>query len=507
MTARVGAPSTPGRPATVPTPRNLRRELRRRRRDHSTQTLWQALDNLYLWLISVGILGSMVGTVASRAWLEVARCSGPGCVDARLVVPLPLGAAVLALALRTLVALGPLVASRASGTFLLGTPVDRRGMLLRPAAALLAGGVIVGAGLVSLLVLLTSSHPAEVGAGALAGAGLGLVAVAGAVLAQGAPKVRRVLAVGCDVVVVATLAVVPLMLFDRAVWSTDWARPGPLLAFAVVVLLVGAALVVGVVRRVGRLPRRELVAGGELLSGLAGAAASMDTSMVSDLLVARRFRMRGAAHVRRGHGSGLVGVAVREAQRSLRSPQRLALAVGLLAVPYAVDRIGVPTLTPILAAVVGYLALRPLGSGLHVVTRSPGLRRAFPVADRPLRMAFATPLLVAAALWTLAALPAVTGNSLLVFGFSAPEPATITWLALAATVAAGAIRSVTRRPVSYEGTLISTPAGALPAGFVAQMFRGPDFALVGIVPVVFGLPWLLALALPLALLAFAAYRG
>ncbi|GAA2757573.1 DUF6297 family protein [Actinopolymorpha rutila] len=507
MTARVGAPSTPGRPITVPTSRHLRRELRQRRRDHSNRTLGQALDDLYLWLFAVLMVGSMAGTTLSRAWLEIARCSGPGCVDARLVLPLPLGAAVLALAVRTLVALGPMVASRASGTFLLSTPVDRRGLLLRPAAALMAGAIVLGAGLVSVLVLLTSSHPVAIGAGALAGAGVGVVAVAASILAQGAPKVRRALGIGCDVVVVATLAVVPLLLLDRAVWSTAWARPGPLVACAAVAAVVAVALVAAVVRRIGRLPRRELVAGGELLSGLAGAAASLDTSMVSDLLVARRFRQRGAGRTLRGHGSGLVGVAVREAQRSLRSPQRLALAVGLLAVPYAVDRIGVPTLTPLLAVVVGYLALRPLGGGLHVIARSAGLRRAFPVADRPLRIAFAAPLLAAAVLWALAALPAVTGNSMLVFGFSAPEPAAVTWLALAATIAAGGIRSVTRQRVSYDGALISTPAGALPAGFVAQIFRGPDFALVGIVPLVFGLPWVLALGLPLALLAFAAFRG
>jgi hypothetical protein len=76
-------------------------------------------------------------------------------------------------------------------------------------------------------------------------------------------------------------------------------------------------------------------------------------------------------------------------------------------------------------------------------------------------------------------------------------------VALAGTIAAGVIRSATRKPVSYEGQLVSTPAGALPAGFIAQIFRGPDFVLVGILPLAFGLPWIVVLVLPLALFAFA----
>ncbi|MGW5359557.1 DUF6297 family protein [Actinopolymorpha pittospori] len=490
-------------PLVVPSPRALRRELRDRRREHSDRTIWQALDSLYLWLVSFLILGSMSGAIVARAWSQVGQCAdATSCVDARDVIPLPLGVAVFALALRMLVALGPVVSSRAGASFMLSAPVDRRGLLLRPAFALLAGGLVLGAAVVTGLVLLTSPHPTAVGAGAVAGAALGVLTVAGAILAQRTSTARKAMGICCDVLIVAALAVVPLFLFGVAVPTTAWAEPLHLLVAAVVVAVGAVAATSTAVAKLGRMPRREVVAGGDLLSGLSGAAASMDTSMVSDMLVARRFRLKGAAHTRRGHGSGLVGVAWREAQRALRSPQRLALAVVLLVVPYAVDRVGVSAAAPLVAAIVGYLAVRPLSGGLHAVSRSAGLRRMFPDDDLPLRTAFSAPLLVGAAVWSLAVVPAIEGTAGLI-GPATGVPPFAAWVALAGTIAAGVIRSARRRPVSYEGQLVSTPAGALPAGFVAQIFRGPDFVLVGILPLAFGLPWIVVLLLPVLLFTFA----
>jgi hypothetical protein len=75
------------------------------------------------------------------------------------------------------------------------------------------------------------------------------------------------------------------------------------------------------------------------------------------------------------------------------------------------------------------------------------------------------------------------------------------------TVAAGVLRAVPRKPVSFDGPLLSTPAGALPAGFVGQLFRGPDFLLVGAIPLVLGWWWPAAVVLPLILLMTAVWRG
>lgn len=506
------------RGASVVTPSALRSELRARRRAHSDRTLADALEQLYVWLFTALTLGGMAGAVVVRVWSELARCEAAGCVDARDVLPLPLGVTLVAVAVRTLVALGPVVASPAAGTFLVGTPVDRRRLLAGPATGLLAGGVLGGAGLAAVVVLLTSSAPGTLGAGAAAGAVLGLALVAAAVLAQPLPAFRRALAIGSDVLVAVAITVVALTVVvavgadvgpDAVVPSSAWADPTALRAAAALGLVPAAALVALAFHRLGRLPRRELVAGGELLTGLAGAAASMDTSLVSDLLTARRFRRLGGARSRPGLGTGPVAIAVREATRMVRSPQRLVLAAGLLVVPYALDLIAVPSAAPLVAATVGYLALRPTTAGLHTVARSAGLRRGFPMSDLALRLSFMTPALLATAVWSAAAAPAVAGGGTALFG-AGPASAT-SWptaaAALAAGIAAGLVRSATRKPVSFDGPLISTPAGALPAGFVAQLFRGPDFLVIGALPLTFGLPWPLTLGVPLALLAFALGRG
>ncbi|WP_020577823.1 DUF6297 family protein [Actinopolymorpha alba] len=494
--------------AAVPSARALRKELRARRRAHSDRTLRDALEDLYLWVFGVLMLGSMTGAVAVRLWAEISRCDTASCVNARDVVPLPLGVGVLALLLRALMALGPVWTSRAGSTFLLGTPVDRRGLLARHVRALLVGGLLGGALLVATLVLLASTRPDVVGLGAAAGAALGLTVVAGAVVAQRAPGARRVLSILSDALVLLALTAVPVFLLGVDVPAAAWARPVPLAVAAVAGSVVAGGLVVAVFRGLGRVQRRDVVAGGELLAGLSGAAASMDTSMLADVLVARRFRLLGAARSRRGRWTGLVAVAYREALRSLRSPHRLVLAVGLLVLPYAVDRLGVPSVTPLVAGALGYLAVRPFSGGLHTVARSAGLRRGFPVADFALRMAFTVPLLAAAGVWSVVAAPTVAGPSqLALFGLATNVPLGVGWAALAATIAAAAIRSATRKPVSYEGPLISTPAGALPAGFVGQVFRGPDFLLVGIAPLTFGLPWPLTLGVPLLLLLVSLRRG
>jgi Family of unknown function (DUF6297) len=481
----------------VPSARRVRKELRTLRRGHSDQTLLQALEQLYLWLFGVAMVGSMGGVVAGRAWGEIAVCETAGCVDARDALPLPIGVAVLVLCVRTLLTIGPVVASRADATWLLATPVDRRGLLVRQLTALLGGGMLAGAAMLVVVALLGGGADHAIWFAATSGSAVGLAIVAGAVVAQPFPPLRRALTTACDVLLVLAAASVPLFLLGVGVPSSRWARPLPLLVLTVVAAAVAIPLLVRAYKRLHAVPRREVVAGGGLLAGLAGAANSLDTSLISDLLVTRRFRMLGARPSRRGNGTGLGAIALRETQRWLRSPHRIVIAIGLLVVPYAASRIGVPSAVPIAAGVAGYLAVRPFAGGMHIVARSSGLRRSLPYKDVPLRLAWSAPMFAAALLWSLAIVPALPGHTPWVAG----------WLAVAAAVCAGVFRSVTRQPVSFDGPLISTPAGALPAGFVGQVFRGPDFLLAGIVLLALGLWWQAAVVLPMILLGYAIRKG
>ncbi|GAB3400675.1 DUF6297 family protein [Flindersiella endophytica] len=483
--------------AAIPSARRIQRELRTLRRGHSDQTWLQAIDQLYYWLFSIAMIGSMGGVVVHRAWGEIAVCETASCVDARDALPLPVGLAVLVLAVRTLLALGPIVASRASATWLLTTPVDRTGLLVKKLAALCLGGLVIGAGLLLSVATLGGGTASSVWLAASSGACLGLALVTAAVVAQPHPPVRRALKAICDVLLVLAIAMLPLFLLDAALASSRWMRPAPLLAVTAIAGVAAIPLLVRAITKLRAIPRREMETGGGLLTGLAGAATSMDTSLISDLLTSRRFRALGARTSRRGRGSGRAAIAIRETQRWLRSPYRIVIAAGLLVVPYAVSRIGVPSIVPITAAIAGYLGLRPFAGGLHTISRSDGLRRSLPYNDVPLRLALSAPMLAFAVLWSLAITPALPDHT----------PPVAGWIAMAAAISAGVLRSVTRQPIRFDGPLISTPAGALPAGFVAQLFRGPDFLLVGVALLALGVWWQLSVLLPFALLAFALWKG
>lgn len=483
--------------AAIPSARELRKELSTLRRGHSDQTWLQAADQLYYWVFGIAMFGSMGGVLAHRAWGEIAVCETSSCVDARDALPLPVGIALLVLSVRTLLTIGPLVASRATATWLLATPVDRRGLLAGKLAVLCLGGLAAGAVLLLAVDLLGGGEEGSALLAASSGACLGLALVAAAVVAQPHPRISRLLKAGCDVLLALAVATFPLFLLDVGLATSHWVRPAPLLAVTAVAGLSVIPLLLRAFTKLPAVPRRELEAGGGLLTGLAGAAVSMDTSLISDLLVSRRFRALGARTSRTGRRTGPAAIAIREVQRWSRSPYRIVIAVGLLVVPYAVSRIGVPSVVPVGAAIAGYLALRPFAGGLHTVARSNGLRRSLPYNDVPLRLAWSAPMLAVALLWSLAITPALPDHTPWLAG----------WIAVAAAIGAGVLRSVTRQPVSFDGPLISTPAGALPAGFVGQLVRGPDFLLVGIALLTLDVWWQAAVVLPLAVLAYAIWKG
>lgn len=530
------APALAGRQLAVgdpPSARAVRRELRARRREHSDRTFFQAFEELYLWVVAVLMVTSMGGVALRRLLSDLGACA-TGCAEARDTLAAPLAVAVLALALRVLIAVGPLVTSRASADWLLATPVDRGALMRRPMTALVIGGPVVGAVVAGAALTLAIAPASAVWPVAAAGGAFTLAAIAAATLAQAAGRSQRLLLLCCDAALALALAAIPLYLLGVSLPAVDWNLlgepafgPVPLgpvpLGLAIAGLVFAAALPLTLLayRRLGRLHRRDLVAGGGLLAGVAGAAAALDTSLLSDLLTGRRFRRLGARPSRRGRGRGLIAIAGREMLRWLRSPQRIVIAAGLLVVPYVAARLELPSAVALAAAIAGYVALRPFGGGLHVVARSAGLRRALPQSDVPLRLAWSVPTLLLTTLWCLGTVPAmraagaldseVVAPGAMALGAVSPEAGAMAvlapWSALALAVGAGVLRSVTRKPVSFEGPLISTPAGALPAGFVSQLFRGPDVLLTGVAPLALGWWWPAAVILPLILLVFVLSRG
>lgn len=125
-----------------------------------------------------------------------------------------------------------------------------------------------------------------------------------------------------------------------------------------------------------------------------------------------------------------------------------------------------------LFALLGYLALVPLGAGLGELWRSSGRRRWVGSSDRALLVDHFVVLTGVAAAW---AAPVVGLAALAGSGW------TPTVLLTVPLMSACTIRTVTRNPPAYDNLVtVDTPMGSLPLRLIAQTVRGPDVGLLAL---------------------------
>ncbi|TCO52143.1 hypothetical protein EV646_1011140 [Kribbella antiqua] len=483
----------------IPSARGLRRWMRTTRRRRADRSFWQMFEDVYLVVFTLAMAGATGGNVLRQLNETSNRCTSWSCMELAYWIPLILMPLLLATTLRILLSVGPVSASRAAGFWLLATPVSRAA-LLRPAYWSVMATVAVVGSLASVI------------AWALLGAPWGVVGEAAVVLSA-------LLVCAACVTVWAqqslvrtkwTLRVADLLLIAAAVpalWLATRSGPdsevqtataviiqfsGPesgltpeqtrLLIVGLACLVVVLALVIVTARTLSKLSRTSVIAGGELLAGLAGAASSLDISMLADVVSARHWRLVGRRTTRRGRGSQGAAIVHREFLRILRWPRRLVIGFALLVVPYAVAGTGFHALVPAVAGFAGFFAVRPLMDGLRSVCRSTGLVRALGMDLRELRVVMAVVPGLFAALWVLAALPAL-GDGAAAF-------------AVAAGMLSGAVRQASARPPSYAGPLVASPMGAIPPGLFSQPIRGFDLLLVCLAPVLLGLSSTWVLVIP-----------
>jgi hypothetical protein len=487
----------------IPSSRSLRAWMRTTRRRHADRSFWQIFEDIYLVVFTLAMAGATGGNVLRQLNASSARCTSIACQDFTYYLPWMLVPLLVATTLRVLLSVGPVSASRAAGFWLLATPVNRTA-LLRPAYWLVIAVVAVLGALTSLIAwALLGSQWRSIWEASLLTAALLICAACVTVWAQQTALRTKWTLRFADLLLVA--AAIP------AIWLAAQREPEPaqtqfanivigpgedrllspertrLLVVGLVCLVVVMALVIVTARTLDKLTRTSVIAGGELLAGLAGAASSLDISMLADVVAGRHWRMRGRVHSRRGRGSRGAALVHREFLRILRWPRRLVIGFALLVVPYAVAGTGFDVLVPVAAGFAGFIAVRPLMDGLRSVCRSTGLVRALGMDLRELRVVMAIVPGLFAAVWSLLALPAL-----------ADGPATF---AVAAGIIAGAVRQASARPPSYAGPLVASPMGAIPPGLFSQPMRGFDLLLVCLAPVLLGLSSTWVLAIPAFVLA------
>ncbi|WP_432891635.1 DUF6297 family protein [Kribbella sp. CA-245084] len=484
----------------IPTSRSLRQWMRTTRRRHADRSFWQIFEDVYLVLFTLAMVGATAGNVVRHLNSDAARCSSYTCGQLTEWMPWIMVPLLLAITVRMLLAVGPVSASRASGFWLLATPVNRAA-LLRPAYRLVTAAVAV-AGLVAAAVvwaLIGSSFGVVLEAAVLISALLVCAAI-GTVWAQQSTRRSRWTLRVADLLLIAALVPAAILAFrhdpTRNVQTANviltFAEAEQVSAFdpgglyLVVICVVVVVLCLGLTtitsRTLDRLGRSSVIAGGELLAGLAGAASSLDISMLGDVISGRHWRLKGRVRSRRGMGSRGGAIVQREFWRILRWPRRLIIAGALLVVPYAVAGAGFDVLVPIAAAFAGFIAVRPMLDGLRSVCRSTGLVRAMGMDLRDLRVVMAVVPGLFAVLWAGLAFPAIGSLS--------------ATFAVAGGVISGAVRQASARPPTYAGPLVASPMGAIPPGLFSQPARGFDLLLLCLAPVLLNLPPLWVVAIP-----------
>lgn len=505
----------PSNYGAIPTSRALRQWMRTTRRRHADRSFGQIFEDVYLVLFTLAMVGATGGNVVHHLNANAARCTSFTCGELSHWMPWIVVPLLLATTIRVLLSVGPVSASQATGFWLLATPVNRAS-LLRPTYRLVMVVAAVIGFLASMVVwaLLGTQFFDVVEASALMAALLVCTATVTVWVQQTARRSRWALRVADLLLVAAAIPAVvlasqpasrpqsaeatyvtstftgsePRLTFGQVGGPAliDPAQTRLLVIFAVLLVLC-IALVVVTSQTLDKLTRTSVIAGGELLAGLAGAASSLDISMLADVVAGRHWRLKGRAHTRRGRGSRGSALVHREFIRILRWPRRLVIGFALLVVPYAVAGAGFDALVPVAAGFAGFVAVRPLMDGLRSVCRSTGLVRALGMDLRELRVIMAVVPAFFAVLWALLASPAIGSG-----------PATF---AVAAGMIAGAVRQASARPPSYAGPLVASPMGAIPPGLFSQPMRGFDLLLVCLAPVLLGISSTWVLAIPAFVLA------
>ncbi|MGH3446479.1 MAG: DUF6297 family protein [Nocardioidaceae bacterium] len=461
--------------------RAVRRQLRVWRRDRAEISLLDALSDAYIAVFAVAMITAMgVSLLVSAREAITGACTTTTCSVSRGLLPWMAAGLVVTWTLVAARLFGPLTASPAEGSWLLGAPLDR-GSLLRPRLAVAAAlAAVTGGALGAVVAVLSGLETGAIAAFAVVLAAGCVCAVGFAAVAQS----RRPAAATVATWAVGALVWVGLLLLALGVAPAAASAPehsGPAFTIATVcVCIVAAAFTVSAVRELPGLPRERLTPGGSLLPSLSGALASLDLALVYDILVSRRWLTRASVRPVLGGPGGAWALVWRDVIRLRRSLAGLVILAASLVVPYVGASLGINRLVAPLTSLTGFLAGLGLCSALRVVVRTTGLARCLPMSTSAVRLACVTVPVCVLVVWGLATTPAQ--HQALV---SAPAPWPATALVAASmglAAATSVVRWVTARPPDYSRPLVSSPGGAIPPGLTYSVLRGFDVWLLVSVP-------------------------
>ncbi|WP_316671224.1 DUF6297 family protein [uncultured Propionibacterium sp.] len=476
------------------------------RRGRATRSVWSMLTDGYVAVFSIVIIAAMVVSAIRSAQNQAAGCTSEGCGTARELIPWLVVAAGWVVVLAASRVFGPIVASAAEGFWLLDAPLRRPAILVRRMWLMIVGAGLGGAALGALVTALIGLDGAAIAAWTAA-TGLttaGWMAFAAA--RQGAEG-DRLVRLAQLLVEAFAVAVLVIVIATASGWfAVDIAT---VLSTRIACAIAAAGLVLGVLAsviarsRLGDVGRARLVSGGELVSGMQGAAFALDFALMRDILIERRCQLRGHVRVIRGRGRGTRALVWRDVHRLRRNPGPLVgLAIAVI-VPYALGSLGVISLAPFISSLVLLVVIVPFFGSMRVLSRTKGLARLFPMSDSELRDAVLVVPGVLAFAWAAAVTPAFV----LGLGGSQADPGRTLWYGLIAAVGGvlGAMRWVSAKSADYSAPMVSTGAGAVPPSLMFNMVRGLDMVVLVNFPLVMN--WSPIISLVIAVIAWVLLRS
>ena len=477
------------------------------RKGRATRTIWDMITDGYVTIFSLVVVVAMVVSGIMSVQQSAAGCTDAGCETARGLLPWMSLATTVLVAVMVSRIFGPVIASAAEGFWLLDAPV-RRARLLNRRLWVVVGAGLLGFLLGGLVTTLTGLTPQTVAVWSAALGAATAAVVAFAAVEQTAERTVILVAIQGATGIFA-LGVLGLMVAVSSGWLTINFDPAVNERLALVVLaisvvaLVAAAIVAST--RLEYVRRARLVSGGDLLTGMQGAAFALDFGLMRDILVERRWLAKGHVHPISGRGTGRATLVWRDLDRLIRNPRGLLVLLASAIVPYALLSLGLGNLTPPISAIVLMFVMVPFFDSLRVLTRTRGLARAFPMSTSDLNGALTIVPAGLAVIWALAASPAFV-----MIGQQNPGLAALgTGLAHGfVTATAGyvaAIRWASAKSADYSAPMVATGFGAMPPGLVLNLIRGFDVIALITLPLLVG--WSPLISLAIAAIAYMVLRS
>ena len=479
--------------------RRLRRQMREWRRGRADTTLMQVLSDAYIAVFTTVMIGATAISAIIQTRVSISSgCTTGSCPDSRHALGWVSGLAVVAVVLAASRAVGPLLMSPAAGSWILSTPLDR-GPLLRPrllAAGALAAGSSAVLSTVALVLAGFSADSATAYVIVVAAAASCAVMSSAICQPRKGHAVRGVTwllggATWLGLVAIAT-GMVPSVSTTATVGGFGIAG----VLISVVSWLIALGLTTKAVRSLRRIHRDQLTPGGSLLASLSGALASLDLSLMYDILVARRWLTKATVRSVRGGPTGAWALVWRDVIRLRRSASTLVVVASALVVPYVVVVLDLGRLILLVGAMTAFFTGVSLFSALRTTSRNPGLVRCFPMSAAAVRAACLVVPGTVLVLWALVAMPAV---------HSSMDP--ISWsdtLQVSLAMGMAGVGSVARwllaAPPDYSSPLVSSPAGGIPTGLIGSVLRGFDVLALLTAPILIA-PSSIGAAISLALAA------